>query len=88
MKIRSELKAGRTFQDCARERDWWKWQESLMEEYAKSNKTTPPAGLWFPSTATQLPSTPPTATHLPSYPSTKPGTSTGPFYPDMSGYCK
>ena len=84
MKIRSELRAGRTFEECARERDWWKNQANLMEEYANSNKTKPPAGLWFPTTATQLPSTPPT---YPTYPA-RPTTGTGVYYPDMSGTCR
>lgn len=81
MKIRSKIKAGRTFDDCARERDWWKQQAGMMEEYAHSKKTTPPAGLWFPATATQLPST------LPTRPTT--GTTTpNKYYPDMSGVCR
>jgi hypothetical protein len=77
MKIRSELRAGRTFDDCARERDWWKKQAGLMEEFANSKKYTPPAELWFPPSAVQLPSTPPT------YPST----GANHVYPDMSGVC-
>ena len=44
MKIRSKLKAGRTFEECARERDWWKNQANMMEEYAKSKKNTPLQG--------------------------------------------
>ena len=79
MKIRSELKAGRTFEECARERDWWKNQANMMEEYANSKKNTPPAGLWFPPSAAQLPTT------LPTRPTT---TSTTKYYPDMSGVCR
>lgn len=78
MKIRSELRAGRTFADCAVERDWWKRQAELMEEFANSKKATPPAGLWFPTTVSQLPSTPPA----------HPITTTGKVYPDMSGVCR
>lgn len=78
MKIRSELKAGQSFEDCAQEREWWKKQSELMEEYAKSKKTTPPTGLWFPTSATQLPTNPP------SYPTS--GTKT--VYTDMSGICR
>lgn len=78
MKIRSELRAGRTFQECARERDWWKTQSGLMEEYANNPHKTPPAGLWFPTAAVQLPSTPPA----------HPTTGTGAYYPDMSGVCR
>ena len=77
MKIRSELRAGRTFEQCAQERDWWKNQAKMMEEYANSKKSTPPAGLWFPTTATQTPST------LPA----RPTTGTTKYYPDMSGVC-
>jgi hypothetical protein len=85
MKIRSEIRAGRTFEQCAQERDWWKRQATLMEEYANSKKTTPPAGLWFPTTVTQLPSTPPT---YPVYPTRPPTTGSGAYYPDMSGVCR
>jgi hypothetical protein len=77
MKIRSELRAGRTFEECARERDWWKNQATMMEGYVNSKNTTPPAGLWFP----------PTAAHLPSTPSSLPTTGTGTYHPDMSGVC-
>jgi hypothetical protein len=78
MKIRSQLRAGRTFEECAQERSWWKNQAALMEEYANSKKTTPPAGLWFPPTAIQQPSMPPTP----------PTTGTGKAYPDMSCVCR
>jgi len=73
MKIRSELKAGRAFEDCAKERDWWKTQAGLMEQYANSKKNMPPAGLWLPTTAVQPPS--------------GPTTGSGAYYPDMSGVC-
>ena len=72
MKIRSELRAGRTFDDCAKERDWWRKQAGLMEQWVESNRKTPPAGLWLP-TAEHLPATPPTG-------------SSG-SYPDMSAVC-
>lgn len=78
MKIRSELRAGRTFTECSRERDWWKKQAGLMEEYANSKGMVPPAGLWFPTAAVQLPSTPPI----------HPTTSSPKYYPDMSGVCQ
>jgi hypothetical protein len=80
MKVRSELKAGRTFQECAQERDWWKRQAVMMEEFANSNKTTPPTGLWFPGAATQLPGSIPSGSTS--------GSTTGKFYPDMSGVCR
>ena len=88
MKIRSKLRAGRTFEECAQERAWWKNQAALMEEYANSKKTTPPAGLWFPTAAVQLPSTPPTAVQQPSMPTTPPTTGASKTYPDMSCVCR
>jgi hypothetical protein len=63
-----------TFAECDQQRDWWKKQAEMMEVYAKSSSTTPPAGLWFPTTS-------------PTYPTTGGGYVNGVYYPDKSGVC-
>ncbi len=73
MKIRTNLSAGMTFEECDQQRDWWKQQAELMEQYSKSSSTTPPAGLWFPTSGGQ--------------PSTGGGYVNGVYYADMSGVC-
>lgn len=78
MKIRSNLSAGQTFEQCDQQRNWWKQQAELMEVYAKSSSSTPPAGLWLPTSGSPS---------YPSYPTTGGGYVNGVYYPDQSGVC-
>lgn len=78
MKIRSNLSAGMTFEECDVQRNWWKEQAYLMQTYAKSSSSTPPSGLWLPGSGS--PSSP-------TYPTTGGGYVSGVYYPDKSGVC-
>ena len=75
MKIRTNLSAGMTYTECDQQRDWWKQQAELMEQYATSSSMTPPAGLWFPTSGGG------------NYPSSGGGYVNGVYYPDKSGVC-
>lgn len=83
MKIKTNLTAGMTFDQCKAQRDWWKNQASTMESYYYNKSLVPPAGLWFPCQGN------------PTYPGgsgSKPPTSSGGYVdgvwvPDMSGTC-
>lgn len=75
MKIKTNVFAGMTFEECDAQRNWWKQQAALMEGYATGSSTTPPAGLWFPCSAPPQPST------------QGGGYVNGVWYPDMSGTC-
>jgi len=48
MKIKTNVYAGMTFEECDVQRDWWKQQAELMNKYYSGSSTTPPIGLWFP----------------------------------------
>jgi hypothetical protein len=74
MKIRTNLTAGATYEECDQQRDWWKQQAELMEKYSYNVKGGPPAGLWLPGT-----SVPPS--------STGGGYVGDVWYPDKSGVC-
>lgn len=78
MRIRSNLTAGMTYEECDQQRDWWKEQANLMESYANSSGKTPPAGLWFPTSGQPT---------NPTYPTTGGGYVNGVYYSDMSGVC-
>lgn len=76
MKIKTDVHAGMTFEECDAQRDWWKQQAQMMQSYVKSGSSVPPAGLWWP-----------TQTPTPTPPSNKGGWVDGVWYSDMSGYC-
>lgn len=76
MKIRTNILAGMTFAECDAQRDWWKQQAQLMEQYANNVNAGPPAGLWLPSGGTVYP---------PS--GSGGGYVNGVYYPDKSGVC-
>jgi hypothetical protein len=48
MKIKTNVYAGMTLEECQAARDWWKQQANMMEGYAHTYDYYPPAGLWFP----------------------------------------
>lgn len=48
MKIKTDIYAGMTYEQCDQERLWWKNQANMMEAYGANKSATPPAGLWFP----------------------------------------
>ena len=77
MKIKTNVYAGMTFEECDVQRDWWKQQAELMNKYYSDSSTRPPAGLWFPCSGSTTPT-----------PSTQGGGYVnGVWYPDMSGAC-
>jgi hypothetical protein len=84
MKIKTNLSAGMTFEECDQQRNWWKQQAQMMNAYLQSSDTYPPAGLWYPCATTPPPTYPPT-----TYPPTTSGGGyvNGVYYPDMSGVC-
>jgi len=45
MKVRSDLRAGKSLQECRDERDYWKEQSRLMQKYLDNPKKDPPRGL-------------------------------------------
>ena len=78
MKIRTNLSAGMTFEECDAQRNWWKEQAYLMQTYAIGDSTTPPAGLWLPSSGSGS---------SPTYPTSGGGYVNGVYYADQSGVC-
>jgi hypothetical protein len=86
MKIKTNVFAGMTYEECDAQRNWWKNQANMMESYYNSTSTKPPSGLWFPCQGnppsgggTPPPPTPP--------PSGSGGYVNGVWVPDMSGTC-
>jgi hypothetical protein len=87
MKIKTNLTAGMTFDQCKAQRDWWKNQASMMENYYYNKSVVPPAGLWFPCQGN-----PPFPGGGGSGSGSKPPTPSGGYVngvwvSDMSGYC-
>jgi len=89
MKIKTDLYAGMTYEQCDQARLWWKNQANMMEAYGTGASSTPPAGLWFPCMGNPpVPgsgsgSTTPPPTTLPA----GGGYVAGVWVPDMSGTC-
>jgi hypothetical protein len=85
MKIKTNVYAGMTFDECAKQRDWWKSQANMMESYLYTKNAYPPAGLWFPCMGNPpyggggTKPTPP--------PPSGGGYVNGVWVPDMSGTC-
>ncbi len=79
MKIKTNISAGMTFEECDAQRDWWKTQAGMMEEYYNGNVYYPPTGLWYPCSGTPAPAPAPIPTGG--------GYVDGVWYPDMSGTC-
>lgn len=85
MKIKTNVYAGMTYEECDAQRNWWKNQANMMESYYNSTSTYPPAGLWFPCQPTPYPPTTPTQPTTP--PTGSGGYVNGVWVPDMSGTC-
>lgn len=91
MKIKTNITAGMTFEECDAQRNWWKQQANMMESYQYSTATTPPSGLWFPCMSN--PPYPGSGSGSSSGNSGSSGSSTtggyvaGVWVPDMSGVC-
>ena len=77
MKIRTNIVAGMTFAECDAQRNWWKQQAQLMEQYSNNVKAGSPAGLWLPSSGGTV--------YPPS--SSSGGYVNGVYFPDQSGVC-
>lgn len=88
MKIKTNITAGMTFEECDAQRNWWKNQANMMETYQYDKSAKPPTGLWFPCMSN------------PPYPGSGSGSSgsggssttgggyvAGVWVPDMSGVC-
>ncbi|MBP1692212.1 MAG: hypothetical protein H6Q37_95 [Chloroflexi bacterium] len=84
MKIKTNVCAGMTFEECDAQRNWWKQQANMMESYANSTATYPPSGLWFPCQTQPYPPAPPPT---PPTPTTCGGYVNGVCVPDVSGTC-
>lgn len=78
MKIRSDIHAGMTFAECDAQRDCWKKQAELMEQYANGSGSVP-SGLTFPPYTCS-------SSSGQTYPSGG-GYVNGVYYPDKSGVC-
>lgn len=78
MKIKTDLHAGMTYDECVTQRDWWKNQAQMMETYYHNKSNYPPAGLWFPCQGQVSPPPPPNQGG---------GWVDGQWVPDMSGWC-
>ncbi|MCJ7661504.1 MAG: hypothetical protein MUO67_20325 [Anaerolineales bacterium] len=86
MKIRTDLSAGMTYQECDQARNYWK----DMAQRGYSNISPPSTGgtvttaapqpVYYPQQPVYYPQQP----HSPTYPTS--GTQ-GAYYPDRSGYC-
>lgn len=94
MKIRTDIRAGMTFQDCDRIRNYWKQQSALMQQYSKT--CIQPHGLFLPPAVYNnepgIQPTPPTPPVPPTPPMPGPVTSgcgwvNGIYYADRSGVC-
>lgn len=87
MKVKTNLNAGMTFDECAAQRDCWKNQASMMETYYYSKNAYPPAGLWFPCMGNSPCSGGTSPTPPPTPPPSGGGYVNGVWVQDMSGYC-
>jgi hypothetical protein len=76
MKIRTDIHAGTTFAECDAQRDCWKKQAELMEQYANGSGSIP-SGLQFPPYVCTGTTPPPSGG----------GYVNGVYYPDKSGVC-
>ncbi len=87
MKIKTNIYAGMTLDECNAQRDWWKNQAQMMEAYYNNSKALyPPAGLWFPCQGNP-PSGGGTTSPPPPPPNASGGWVAGVWVPDMSGSC-
>lgn len=87
MKIKTDIFAGMTYEECDAQRNWWKNQAQMMEAYSADKSWSPPAGLWFPCMGN-----PPVPGGGSSSGGTTPppnsgGYVNGKWVQDMSGYC-
>lgn len=87
MKIKTNLYAGMTFEECDKQRDWWKNQANMMESYYNSSSYYPPSGLWFPCMGNPPYGGGGGTTPPPTPPPSGGGYVNGVWVPDMSGYC-
>jgi hypothetical protein len=88
MKIRTDVLAGMTFEECDAQRNWWKYQAQLMESYGGNRSMTPPPDLWFPCMGN--PPVPGSGSGSTPPPTTLPaggGYVAGVWVPDKSGTC-
>lgn len=48
MKIKSDIIAGISYDDCTNHLKWWKLQANLMRHFYENPGSQPPSALWFP----------------------------------------
>jgi hypothetical protein len=82
MKIKTNIYAGMTYEECDKQRSWWKNQASMMETYLYTKNSYPPTGLWFPCQGN-----PPSGGGTTPPPPSGGGYVAGVWVPDMSGTC-
>lgn len=94
MKIKTDIHAGMTFEECDQIRNYWKNQAQLMGQYSKTCFS--PAGLYFPPDVynNQPQAKPPAPPQPPSPTPPQPGPQgsgcgwvDGVYFPDQSGLC-
>ena len=89
MKIKTDIHAGMTFEQCDNIRNYWKNQAYLMQKYAKT--CSPQSGLYFPPAVYNnepgAPVTPPPTPQPPVQSGSGCGWVNGVYYPDQSGVC-
>jgi len=88
MKIKTDIYAGMTYEECDAQRNWWKNQAQMMESYGASSSTVPPAGLWFPCQGNPPVPGGGSSSGGGTYPPpSSGGYVNGVWVADMSGYC-